>query len=85
MFARPSDGTRLADRQPCRQPFEAESATTFQADPLHPNEIPGRAFPGAKDALAAYSAAVWSPEGTVPERMKELVFLRTSIGNRCEA
>jgi uncharacterized protein len=29
---------------------EEESATTFQADPLHPNEIPGRAFPGAKDA-----------------------------------
>ena len=26
------------------------SATTFLADPLHPNEIPGRAFPGAKDA-----------------------------------
>lgn len=25
-------------------------ATTFKADPDHPNEIPGRAFPGAKDA-----------------------------------
>src|SRR4051794_13279016 len=41
--------------------------------------------PGAKDALAGFSAAIWSPEGTVPERTKELVFLRTSIVNRCEA
>jgi predicted acyl esterase len=31
-------------------PTEERSATEFQADPLHPNEIPGRAFPGAKDA-----------------------------------
>lgn len=31
-------------------PTEAESRTTFLADPLKPNEIPGRAFPGAKDA-----------------------------------
>jgi predicted acyl esterase len=29
---------------------EAQSSTTFRADPLHPNEIPGRAFPGAKNA-----------------------------------
>jgi hypothetical protein len=41
--------------------------------------------PGAKDALAAFSSAIWNPEGTVPERLKELVFLRTSIVNRCEA
>jgi predicted acyl esterase len=26
------------------------SATAFLADPLHPNKIPGRAFPGARDA-----------------------------------
>jgi predicted acyl esterase len=26
------------------------SATSFKADPLHPNEVPGRAFPGAADA-----------------------------------
>ena len=31
-------------------PTEEKSATEFRADPLHPNEIPGRAFPGAKDA-----------------------------------
>jgi putative CocE/NonD family hydrolase len=29
---------------------ENQSSTSFRADPLHPNEIPGRAFPGAKDA-----------------------------------
>lgn len=31
-------------------PTEEKSATTFLADPLHPNEIPARGFPGAKDA-----------------------------------
>jgi predicted acyl esterase len=31
-------------------PGEEESSTAFAADPLHPNEIPGRAFPGARDA-----------------------------------
>ena len=31
-------------------PTEEKSATEFRADPLHPNEIPGRTFPGAKDA-----------------------------------
>jgi predicted acyl esterase len=31
-------------------PNEEKSATEFRADPLHPNAIPGRAFPGAKDA-----------------------------------
>ncbi len=40
--------------------------------------------PGAKEALAAYSAAIWSDEGTVPPRTKELIFLRTSIVNNCE-
>lgn len=29
-----------------------EASTTFRADPLHPNEIPGPGFPGAKDARA---------------------------------
>jgi predicted acyl esterase len=33
-----------------RPPAENESSTAFAADPLHPNEIPGRAFPGARDA-----------------------------------
>jgi AhpD family alkylhydroperoxidase len=41
--------------------------------------------PGAKEALTAFSAAVWNEEGTVPAKTKELVFLRTSIVNRCEA
>ncbi len=40
--------------------------------------------PGAQDALAAFTTAIWSPEGRVDERLKELVFLRTSIVNRCE-
>jgi len=31
-------------------PTAAESATTFVADPEHPATIPGRAFPGARDA-----------------------------------
>lgn len=31
-------------------PKSDHSATTFLADPLHPNEIPGRGFPGARDA-----------------------------------
>ncbi|HWG44353.1 MAG TPA: CocE/NonD family hydrolase [Gemmataceae bacterium] len=33
-----------------KAPAEEESATTFAADPGHPNTIPGRAFPGARDA-----------------------------------
>lgn len=32
------------------KPRENEAATAFLGDPLHPNEIPGRAFPGARDA-----------------------------------
>ena len=31
-------------------PSEETSATTFLADPVHPNTIAGRGFPGAKDA-----------------------------------
>lgn len=40
--------------------------------------------PGAKEGQAKVSEALWSAEGAVPERLKELVFLRTSIVNRCE-
>lgn len=43
------------------------------------------AVPGAKDALAAFSAALWSEDGATPLTTRELVFLRTSIVNRCEA
>ncbi len=51
--ARPSpyylhEGGKLGDHVP----VEEESATTFLADPEHPNQIPGRAFPGARDARA---------------------------------
>jgi predicted acyl esterase len=31
-------------------PADERSSTTFRADPLNPNRIPGLAFPGAKDA-----------------------------------
>jgi hypothetical protein len=33
-----------------REPGEADGATEFVSDPLHPAEIPGIAFPGARDA-----------------------------------
>lgn len=33
-----------------QKPVETSGATAFRADPEHPAEIPGRAFPGAKDA-----------------------------------
>jgi predicted acyl esterase/poly(3-hydroxybutyrate) depolymerase len=33
-----------------RLPTVEKSSTEMRADPLHPNEIPGRAFPGARDA-----------------------------------
>ena len=39
--------------------------------------------PGAREALAGFTAAIWDG-GTVSERTKELVFLRTSAVNRCE-
>jgi predicted acyl esterase len=32
------------------KPTAANSFTEFKADPLHPNEIPARGFPGARDA-----------------------------------
>lgn len=32
------------------KPTSAEGVVEFQMDPLHPSEIPGRAFPGATDA-----------------------------------
>ena len=31
-------------------PLNASSGTSYDSDPLHPMEIPGRSFPGAKDA-----------------------------------
>lgn len=40
--------------------------------------------PGAKEAQTSLSAALWDTGGSVPERVKELIFLRTSIVNRCE-
>jgi hypothetical protein len=39
--------------------------------------------PGTKDALAGFAAALWEPAGAVPQRTKELVFLRTSLVNAC--
>ncbi len=33
-------------------PTQGKSATTYLSDPNHPMEIPGRSFPGAKDARA---------------------------------
>ena len=40
--------------------------------------------PGAKDALAGVTSALWNPDGAVSERTKELVFLRTSLVNQCQ-
>jgi predicted acyl esterase len=40
-----------------RAPVEEASSTAFLADPLHPNEIAGRAFPGARDARGFESQA----------------------------
>lgn len=40
--------------------------------------------PDAKDAFAAVTAALWDPQGAVSERVKELVFLRTSVVNLCD-
>lgn len=34
------------------KPRAAHSATSYRSDPLHPMEIPGTAFPGARDARA---------------------------------
>jgi putative CocE/NonD family hydrolase len=38
------------DRLTLHAPVDVESSTEFLADPLHPNSIPGRGFPGAADA-----------------------------------
>lgn len=38
---------------------------------------------GLPDALAGFVAALWNPAGAARARVKELVFLRTSIVNRC--
>ena len=40
--------------------------------------------PGALAAFAGVTAALWDPQGGVPERVKELVFLRTSHLNQCD-
>lgn len=40
--------------------------------------------PGAKEGLAGFTKVLWDPEGTVSPELKDLVFLRTSIVNRCE-
>ncbi|MGN6547987.1 MAG: CocE/NonD family hydrolase, partial [Aureliella sp.] len=40
-----ADGVLNADA-----PTASSSGTSYRCDPLHPMEIPGRAFPGAKDA-----------------------------------
>ncbi len=38
---------------------------------------------GTTDPYASFGAALWSEERAVPVRLKELVFLRTSIVNEC--
>lgn len=40
------EGSKLDTKVSARE----DSSTTFAADPLHPNTIPSRAFPGARDA-----------------------------------
>lgn len=39
--------------------------------------------PGAPEALAALVATLWRDDGAAPPRVKEIVFLRTSLVNRC--
>lgn len=41
---------RAAGGLSTKAPTEEAASTNFVADPVHPNAIPGRAFPGAKDA-----------------------------------
>lgn len=43
---------RAGGKLSIERPREREASTMFLADPLHPNEIPGRAFPGGRDARA---------------------------------
>ena len=40
--------------------------------------------PGLRETLGAFGDTLWHPDGRVSRRAKELVFLRTSIVNRCE-
>jgi hypothetical protein len=40
------DGGKLSETKP----KAAQSSTSYVSDPLHPMEIPGRSFPGARDA-----------------------------------
>jgi hypothetical protein len=40
--------------------------------------------PGLREALAQFGDTLWSPDGRVSLRARELVFLRTSIVNQCE-
>ena len=39
--------------------------------------------PGAREGAAALSKALWADDGALSAVTKELVFLRTSIVNRC--
>ena len=43
-----------------------------------------RLVPGAPEALEKLVATLWNPDGAVAPRVKELVFLRTSMVNQCE-
>ena len=43
-----------------------------------------RLVPGAPQAVEQLGAALWNPDGAVSPRVKELVFLRTSLVNKCE-
>ena len=43
-------GGTLSEMRPAVASSAANASTSFLADPLHPAEIPGRAFPGAADA-----------------------------------
>jgi hypothetical protein len=43
-----------------------------------------RLVPGAPEALAGFVAALWNPAAATTLRVKELVFLRTSLVNRCD-
>jgi hypothetical protein len=40
--------------------------------------------PGAAEAIEGLVAVLWKPAGAVTPRTKELVFLRTSMVNKCE-
>lgn len=38
---------------------------------------------GTADPYRSFGKALWSDQGAVPAALKELVFLRSSIVNRC--